>query len=51
MSNFGAYWLGAIVGLIFAAALTATLSVVSPLPGEKPMEVAMAPEVKVEPAS
>lgn len=43
MSNFGAYWLGALVGLIFAVALGATLSVVSPLPGEKPMETAAAP--------
>ena len=44
MSNFGAYWLGALVGLIFAAALGATLSVVSPLPGDAPMETAAAPQ-------
>lgn len=50
MSNFGAYWLGALVGLIFAAALVATLSVVSPMPGEKPMEMAAAPAPQPEPA-
>lgn len=50
MSNFGAYWLGALVGLIFAVALGATLSVVSPLPGEKPMEIAAAPAQQPEPA-
>lgn len=51
MSNFGAYWLGALVGLIFAVALAATLSVVSPLPGEKPMEIAAAPAQEPEPAA
>ncbi len=51
MSNFGAYWLGALVGLIFAVALGATLSVVSPLPGEKPMEIAAAPAEQPEPAA
>lgn len=49
MSNFGAYWLGALVGLIFAVALGATLSVVSPMPGEKPMEIAAAPAQQPEP--
>ena len=53
MSNFGAYWLGAIVGLIFAVALGATLSVVTPLPGETPMKMAAAPEQQgsVEPSA
>lgn len=50
MSNFGAYWLGALVGLIFAVALGATLSVVSPLPGEQPMEIAAAPAQEPDPA-
>lgn len=50
MSNFGAYWLGALVGLIFAVALAATLSVVSPMPGAKPMEIAAAPAQQPEPA-
>ena len=50
MSNFGAYWLGALVGLIFAVALGATLSVVSPLPGEKSMEMAAAPAPQPESA-
>ncbi len=53
MSNFGAYWLGAIVGLIFAVALGATLSVVTPLPGETPVKMAAAPEQQgsVEPSA
>ncbi len=49
MSNFGAYWLGALVGLIFAVALGATLSVVSPLPGDTMTEVAATSSQQAEP--